>query len=57
MMSETSKPDRYENENPPDRAQVAAARLLVKREREGKATVEVADRVRRMAAYGDRKTR
>lgn len=46
-----------ENEKPPNIAQVAAARLLVKREREGKATVEVTDRVRRMAAYVDRRTR
>lgn len=52
-MSVPGKSDWYENEKPPNSAQVAAARLLVKREREGKATVEVTDRVRRMAAYVD----
>lgn len=33
----------------PDRGQVAAARLLVKRAEEGKATIPVTQRVRRMA--------
>ena len=50
-----STDNNYKNEKPPNRAQVAAARLLVKREREGKATIEVTDRVRRMAAYGDQR--
>lgn len=32
--------------------QIAAARLLLKREKEGKATIPITDRVRKTAAYG-----
>ncbi|MFD5867232.1 hypothetical protein ACFWGD_01270 [Corynebacterium sp. NPDC060344] len=35
----------------PDRAQVAAARLIIKRDREGKGNIRVTDRIRRLAAY------
>lgn len=33
--------------------QIAAAQLLLKREKEGKATIPITDRVRKMAAYGE----
>lgn len=35
----------------PDRAQVAAARLIIKRDREGKGNIRVTDRIRRIAEY------
>lgn len=35
----------------PDRGQVAAARLILKREREGKGNIRITDRIRRYAAY------
>lgn len=40
---------RARHERRPNRGQIAAARLLVKREKEGKATIPVTQRIRRMA--------
>lgn len=34
----------------PTRGQIAAAKLLVKREREGKSTIEIPDWIRKLAA-------
>ncbi|WP_295624114.1 hypothetical protein [uncultured Corynebacterium sp.] len=35
----------------PDRAQVAAARLIIKRDREGKGNIRITDRIRRIAEF------
>ncbi|HHU45319.1 MAG TPA: hypothetical protein GXZ46_06800 [Actinomycetales bacterium] len=40
-----------ESSDIPDRGQVAAARLILKRDVEGKGNIRITDRIRRYAAY------
>ena len=40
-----------ESSDVPDRAQVAAARLILKRDVEGKVRIRITERIRRYAAY------